>query len=365
LVVNFLINSFLAFFDSEDQVVFLDDGCTNSSSTNIVLVNSDDTVVAGEAVFAVCAEHANLVRLDVNACVLNLDVLSLDILAPRGEVGHHFDRLCPLTTEKATRRVLKVDSEKKSIFLVEVGGVDIGVESQGSAEYLSECCSIELLLVIPVQEVVLALGVLLRQKLLECFQGYESLSLMHWQVQKGMDDRGVSFTFVNSSSRSLRHSKSIVNSRQLHLLQSAVFVLALVGSIHKGVGVVGDADLVVLVKEDLVRTLVDVLSDELLRKDVFEVGLHDGVLKGKLLEHVIKLIGKCISLFLFFIDRLLQVAHLRKTTRSRLFEFLTGFAVDALNLVFVVFLDLEHKSSKHAADACRLTLHLGEHLVVS
>ena len=61
-----------------------------------MFVNSNHTIVTGEAVLLVSAENANLVRSEIYNLAWQLTIFTFDKLAPGSNVWQRLDRVCPL-----------------------------------------------------------------------------------------------------------------------------------------------------------------------------------------------------------------------------------------------------------------------------
>ena len=215
-----------------------------------MLVDANDTVVGGEAVLCVGPEHAHFVIGNVQqpSC-FNWGTLLFDELTPFGEVWQCANWVSPLLAQKASRWVLEVQRDKKSVEALVVLRDHIRLQlGNGRGEHLAHGVTVTILFVeIAVEEVERLLGLLFEEHFLEGFQHKAALSLRGWQTAELDDSILVRLSHSLPQSGCLRHSQPLVHARDLAGLKCCLLDRGLSGAIGQAVGLGTCEDAIVLV----------------------------------------------------------------------------------------------------------------------
>lgn len=209
---HFLLHRSFILFDAEDYVVLDDEGGAEAATSDMVFFDSDNRVVTGEAILLVHAKSTCLMRGNVQTGQYQRYLLLLDELAPCCNVGQCLQGVGPLTAQQATRRVLKVQSEQKRVFLVKVFRDDIGAQTEQLNKILSERARVHLLREVPPTELVVSLRVRLLEHVFEGFQDDKAFALVgavRVPLQNGLS---VTFSLSAGPCRFNGHLEAIVYS---------------------------------------------------------------------------------------------------------------------------------------------------------
>ena len=129
LVTNFILHILLPLLDTKHKVVFGYQTCSKPSGPNLVFVYSNHTVVAGEAVLLISAHNTCFSWVNINARLLNWEVLAFDKLPEVGQINHRLYWIRPLPSEQSSWWVFKVDCKKQGIFFIVIASIYVSFQS--------------------------------------------------------------------------------------------------------------------------------------------------------------------------------------------------------------------------------------------
>jgi hypothetical protein len=116
--LSLLSKVFVSLAYSKNEIVFNNHIGTQPSISDLVFVNSNDTIVAGKAELCVASEQSNPVRGYVKQLVGQAYSFLFHEFLPSVELWKCFHWVSPLSAQKSSLRLLEADRNKQAIIFV-------------------------------------------------------------------------------------------------------------------------------------------------------------------------------------------------------------------------------------------------------